>query len=84
MNPVVVVTCECGNKLDVEILPRLKASKHPDDPKTYSTLMGRSICPGCGREVWVRGYVEIYEKGYFENLDEETQNRREKERTNPY
>ncbi len=81
MNPTVAVTCECGNKLGVDIIPRLRASKHQDDPKTYSTLMGRNVCKECGKEVWVRGYVEVYEKGYFEKLDEEIKNRREKERT---
>ncbi len=62
MNNLIAVTCECGNKLDVEIIPRLKASAHPEDPKKYTTLMGRKICPKCGKDVWVRGYIETHDK----------------------
>lgn len=44
------------------IIPRLKATGHPEYPKTHSALMGTRVCPICGKEIWVRGYIEMYDK----------------------
>ncbi len=36
--------------------------KDSQDPKKYSTLMGTKVCPKCGKDVWVRGYIETHDK----------------------
>jgi len=62
---IITAKCECGNKVDVDILDRLAGTHYfIDSPhvRTHDALMGQATCSKCGSEVWIYSYISVHKK----------------------
>lgn len=58
---IITAKCECGNKVNVNILNHLNTMAKPVEDKKHAALMGMGNCKKCGKDIWIYSYIEIHE-----------------------
>lgn len=58
---VILAKCECGNKVNVNILNHLNTVAKATHDKKNAALIGMANCKKCGKDIWIYSFIEIKE-----------------------